>query len=337
MFSKLKFFLILFFTTSYFFICDSNLDKPIIKIHCSNFWYSFHNNMENMEIIFNVLEKYFSVVFSAENEADIIIDSVFGDKKINNQKAIKIFLTGEAAPSKLEGYDLSLGFDYIKSEKYLRLPIYYYISLLFVGKEAPVLSTSYKRVRKDFNKKKFAGILVSNNNEAYSYFGDTKVYKDGVIARKRFFKILSGYKRIDSGGHSFNNINYIVKFEDTIKWLSSYKFIIAFENSTYPGYITEKIFQAYYAGAIPIYYGSKEGIKDINKKAIIYAGDFKSLEELADFVKKVDSDDALYEKIWNEPLLIDEEKSYKSIFNKLEKKLLNIMSKKGIKYSASKS
>lgn len=327
-----KFFLILLFTILQFSICDAN-NKPPIKIYCSNFWGSFNNDKKGLCIIFDVIEKYFSIIFTKQDEADIVIDSIFGYQKISNRKAIKIFLTGEATQPKLKGYDLSLGFDYINSEKYLRMPNYYYFSLLLVDGSIPVLSSKYKRVKNNFNNKKFAGILVSNDAEGYSSYGDRQNYKDGVVARKIFFDILSKYKRVDSGGRAFNNIGQIVGSNDTIKWLGNYKFVIAFENASYPGYITEKVFQAYYAGAIPIYYGDKEGLKDINKKAIIYAGDFKSLEELAEFVKKVDNDDALYEKIWSEPLLIDETKSYKSMFKKLEEKFLKILLKKGINYS----
>ena len=42
----------------------------------------------------------------------------------------------------------------------------------------------------------------------------------------------------------------------------NYNFTIAFENSDYPGYITEKIIHAFIAGTIPLYWGGGEYLKD---------------------------------------------------------------------------
>lgn len=83
--------------------------------------------------------------------------------------------------------------------------------------------------------------------------------------RERFFDKLSTYKRVDSGGKWRNNIGglldlqYDNKKDDMLdikqKWLEGYKFNICFENSSYLGYLTEKLFDAYNAGCIPIYWG----------------------------------------------------------------------------------
>lgn len=43
--------------------------------------------------------------------------------------------------------------------------------------------------------------------------------------------------------------------KDKIKTFSKYTFAITFENTDYPGYITEKIFDALVAGTIPLYWG----------------------------------------------------------------------------------
>ncbi|WP_281650799.1 glycosyltransferase family 10 [Helicobacter bilis] len=71
--------------------------------------------------------------------------------------------------------------------------------------------------------------------------------------RDMFFEALSKYKRVDSGGRWKNNIGGNV--DDKIEWLKSYKFNLCFENSSYPGYLTEKLFDAFLAGCVPIYWG----------------------------------------------------------------------------------
>ncbi|MGH7793264.1 MAG: glycosyltransferase family 10 domain-containing protein, partial [Thermodesulfobacteriota bacterium] len=40
-----------------------------------------------------------------------------------------------------------------------------------------------------------------------------------------------------------------------LQTLKEYNFILAFENTDYPGYITEKIIHAFMAGTIPLYWG----------------------------------------------------------------------------------
>ena len=66
-------------------------------------------------------------------------------------------------------------------------------------------------------------------------------------------KELNNYKNIDMGGKVLNNVGGLVK--DKIKFLSSYKFSIAMENSEGQRYISEKILDSFMAGTIPIYYG----------------------------------------------------------------------------------
>ena len=49
--------------------------------------------------------------------------------------------------------------------------------------------------------------------------------------------------------------NYRGPVDNKMKTLSRYTFALAFENTDYPGYITEKLFHALSAGAVPLYWG----------------------------------------------------------------------------------
>jgi hypothetical protein len=49
--------------------------------------------------------------------------------------------------------------------------------------------------------------------------------------------------------------NYRGPAADKMKTLSGYTFALTFENTDYPGYITEKIFQVLSAGSVPLYWG----------------------------------------------------------------------------------
>ena len=50
----------------------------------------------------------------------------------------------------------------------------------------------------------------------------------------------------------------LLGYERKLAVMSDYKFCICFENSIYPGYISEKIFDAFSAGCVPIYYGAPD-------------------------------------------------------------------------------
>jgi hypothetical protein len=56
--------------------------------------------------------------------------------------------------------------------------------------------------------------------------------------------------------------NYVGPVNDKIQTLSKYNFAIAFENTDYPGYITEKIFDIMIAGTIPLYWGGESFTKE---------------------------------------------------------------------------
>lgn len=69
-----------------------------------------------------------------------------------------------------------------------------------------------------------------------------------------------------------------------IKNYSNCKFILAMENSKGDGYITEKIINAYYSGAIPIYWGSKNINELFNKDAFINVDNFQTFDDCVNYV-----------------------------------------------------
>lgn len=73
--------------------------------------------------------------------------------------------------------------------------------------------------------------------------------------------------------------------EETLK---NYKFAICYENSKdFPGYITEKIFDALFAGCVPIYRGASNITDHIPSNTFIDKRNFKTYEELYDYIKNM--------------------------------------------------
>jgi hypothetical protein len=87
------------------------------------------------------------------------------------------------------------------------------------------------------------------------------LYSSHIPYREEFFKQLSKYKKIDAPGRSMNNMLSIDTAYPGNQWqrkrefLTPYKFTIAFENYSYPGYQTEKLYDAMQVNSIPIYCG----------------------------------------------------------------------------------
>jgi hypothetical protein len=59
-----------------------------------------------------------------------------------------------------------------------------------------------------------------------------------------------------------------------------YKFAIAYENAVYPGYLTEKIFDAFFAGCVPIYLGAPDVLDYLPAQTFINRNDFADNEAL---------------------------------------------------------
>ena len=98
-----------------------------------------------------------------------------------------------------------------------------------------------------------------------------------------------------------------------------YKFVFTMENSNEDGYITEKIMNAYIAGAIPIYWGTKE-VKDIfNPKSFIYVLDYLKEDNTTDYdacaqrIIEIGNNKDELTKIQNENIFINED--YANYYN----------------------
>ncbi len=69
--------------------------------------------------------------------------------------------------------------------------------------------------------------------------------------------------------------------------LQQYKFSLCYENSIFPGYLTEKIFDALFAGCVPVYLGDPEVEKSIPADAFVDKRHFATYEILYDFLKNM--------------------------------------------------
>jgi hypothetical protein len=106
------------------------------------------------------------------------------------------------------------------------------------------------------------------------------LYGHKVPYREDFFKALSKYKKIDAPGRSMNNMPSIDStypgdvWERKRRFLKPYKFTISFENYSYPGYQTEKLYDAMLESSIPIYCGDPCVTAIFNPQSFINGFDY---------------------------------------------------------------
>lgn len=272
-----------------------------IKINFCDFWEGYDCKKS---ILYRILDKYFDVELS--ETPDFLF---FSDFSIEHLKydCVKIHYTSENVRSMKKLADFEIGFDYSDSPKYLRLPLYvtyfdefYTLDKLLRKKTSTEIDDIVKR------KTKFCCFIVSN---------------DKSTKRNDFFEKLCKYKRVDSGGRVLNNIGRSV--DNKLEFLRPYKFTIAFENSSFPGYTTEKVLQPFHVDTIPIYWGSPVVHEEFNTASFLNWHDYGSDDALIEQIICVDNDESLYRNHLKECLFYDHrENLYFS-----ESKLVNYFSR----------
>jgi hypothetical protein len=75
--------------------------------------------------------------------------------------------------------------------------------------------------------------------------------------------------------------------------MRQYKFAMAYENAAFPGYVTEKIFDALFAGCVPVYLGAPNVTDYIPADTFIDRRNFRNYEELYQFLTSMSEKDYL--------------------------------------------
>mmetsp|Transcript_69689 Transcript_69689/g.167279 ORF Transcript_69689/g.167279 Transcript_69689/m.167279 type:complete len:834 (-) Transcript_69689:53-2554(-) len=92
-------------------------------------------------------------------------------------------------------------------------------------------------------------------------------------------------------------------FDDAVEKYLAYKFAIVFENRMSENYVTEKIVNAFLAGAIPIYWGSPLVLEIFNPAAFVYVNNYPSFEAVVRAVLAIDASPELYRAMATAPIL----------------------------------
>lgn len=240
----------------------------------------------------NTLAKRFIVVRD-DLEPDYLIfgDRNFGDNNLryDPNKVTKIFYTGENQRPWHYNCHYSISFDYMENDnRNYRLPLYVIYDFDNNLKQTKTAATRVRRLEDIQPDKAFCSFVVRNG---------------GCEMRNAYFYALSKYKSVHAGGSLFRNVDPVGDtVQDKFKFLDKYKFNLCFENSSHPGYTTEKLYEALLANTIPIYWGDPLVAQDFNTKAFLNWHDYGNDNAFFNKIIELDNDPEQYAEMYMQPM-----------------------------------
>ncbi len=234
---------------------------------------------------FNTSDNFFTRHLSGKYKVEISDDpdfyffthAVYGSRNYLKYNCHRIFFGGENIRADWNICDYVFDSDFYENNpRQKRMPLWAYwpLSRLIQPKAFDNLQ----------DKKKFCCMVVSNPK---------------CKERNDFFQQLSKYKKVDSGGRFLNNTG--IPVENKMEFIRDYKFVLAFENSSFPGYTTEKLIEPMLVNSIPVYWGNPVVGKDFNTRSFININDISHVEEAINKIIELDNDDEKYLAMRNEP------------------------------------
>lgn len=136
----------------------------------------------------------------------------------------------------------------------------------------------------EFEKKKLCTLISVNK---YSKVPG-ELYSDRLKAIEYFEKNHSGCFDLYGRGWADCGLKtYKGPVDKKLEVLSQYRFSICFENGILGGYITEKIFDCFFSGCVPVYYGAPDIAEHIPDNTFIDFRNFADYGELYDFISNM--------------------------------------------------
>ena len=245
----------------------------------------------------NLLKTQYYII-SVANDAQI---TFYENRPIedNDNALVKIFITGEnTRPANPEAFDLILGFKQEKKNEYY-LPLWTF----YMNWNADDVTDSHcitHFLSKRFPSQKIPQYFCGFVSCRY------RPYRVSFVQ-----KLSNNYKQVTCGGVILNNIGGDIGLHRDQKqeFLRKCKFGIAFENESVDcnmiGYTTEKIFEVFAAGIVPIYWGDPTIDKIFNPKAFLNRHNFATDEAFIEEIAAIDQNDTRYFAMLEEPIFLN--------------------------------
>jgi hypothetical protein len=235
----------------------------------------------------------------------------------NNKKFI--YVSGEVADfmSPINAYpnQWALGYNKFEHERYLRQPSGVFDVWTMYDESRLVdnpLSWLTEKRNFDLISKRnigFCSITQASNNEY----------------RGKIFDKLSEYKQISSSGpwrqtihgaeglnkYQWQNMDFVgridgLTYREKINFFKKYKFNISIHYTNTDYILQEKLYHAFFSGAIPIFFGNRYILEEgFNPESFINLHEFTNLDDFLSLVKEIDINENLYKKYIESPIFLD--------------------------------
>jgi hypothetical protein len=226
-----------------------------VRINIARFW-AGATVEEIVGLILPDLAPFYE--FEASSNPQVLLYGPYGGEMPRGQ-SVKVFIGCENVRPIMSECDWAFGVDhggYVRHPRYMRFARW--------GDDSQLIQ----------KQKNWRQVLQSKTRFCVFLYANEVCYRDA------FFSALSCYKPIDAPGRAMNNMPGIDPvpgqhdYNAKVSFLRDYKFIIAFENASRPGYNTEKLTHAIEADCLPIYWGDPEIGRLFNVRRLINAHDF---------------------------------------------------------------
>ena len=192
----------------------------------------------------------------------------------------------------LDHTDLSLGFGQVQHARYLRFP-YWILTTFSPEDDEAAIRERIRQINESHFEKSRECVLINKHDPA----GTLELVYNGV---KDILDVkLAGQWRNNTRElwDDFGN--------DKEAYLRTFKFNICAENNNTKDYVTEKIFDAFIAGCIPLYYGALNDPEPglINREAVIFWNKEGNNAENREKIRGLKQNESFYREFMSRPKL----------------------------------
>jgi alpha(1,3/1,4) fucosyltransferase len=246
----------------------------------------------NVKFITDLLSQRYQIEVT-QKDPDYVIYSVFGSNFLSYDDAIRIFFTGENVHPDFNLCDYAFSFDWLEfGDRHFRAP-----NFMLYDQWRDIVTRQSSKLDNLDGKEAFCNFIYSNG--------------DGHPLRDEFFQALNAVEPVESFGAHLRNSDRQVGKAYRGDWSATkvaaqrkFKFTIAFENSSAPGYTTEKIVHALAADTIPIYWGDPLIGRVFNEERFINLN-LLGVQEAFEQILALHGDDDAYLEYVNRPFFRD--------------------------------
>lgn len=215
--------------------------------------------------------------------------------------------------------DLSLGFDRLSDNRYLRFPIW--ILEMFPPNSTP------QDIKNVCDRLSHQVLEESRTRFCAMVSGTSTLFGTESLDRRRHMvEAFNSVSSVDCAGRFMRNTNDLQDLfgDNKAEFLKHYKFFICPENISVDGYVTEKVFHAIGSGCVPVYYGSNNNPEPdvLNHDAIIFWNQGGDNTAAVNKVEELWNNPKLYKEFFEQPRLKPNAwEVVAEYFESLEKKL----------------